>query len=70
MQRTWMLAALAGMAGFAVAGAIARDLRRARRARGLLREQVQAWENEGGNVPEVPAVNPGQRHYTRVRALS
>ena len=23
-----------------------------------LKEQVQAWEDEGGNVPEVPTVSP------------
>lgn len=47
-------------AGIAVAGIAWYVLRSARRRsdRSELKEQVQAWEDEGGNVPEVPTVSP------------
>jgi hypothetical protein len=31
---------------------------RRRNERVQMKEQVQTWENEGGNVPEVPTVTP------------
>ena len=56
MEMTWMT-----VAGAAVVAAIAwYAWSRTRRhtARKELKEQVQTWEDEGGNVPEVPTVSP------------
>lgn len=47
---------LAGFLGFAIRLALRTSRRRG--ARQELTEQVQTWEEEGGNVPDVPTVNP------------
>lgn len=55
------------MAALAIV-AIAWYMGRRSRARGekrILKEQVQTWEDEGGNVPEVPTVTPNDRSPDR-----
>ena len=54
MERIWVFV-LGGLAIIAVAWYAAR-LSRVRVEKQVLKEQVQTWEDEGGNVPEVPAV--------------
>jgi hypothetical protein len=47
--------------GVAAVALIAWNILRSKRRhvdRRELKEQVQAWEDEGGNVPEVPTVSP------------
>jgi hypothetical protein len=56
MDATWI-----AVIGAAVVALIAWNALRARRRgkdRRELKEQVQTWEDEGGNVPEVPTVGP------------
>lgn len=53
-MRKLLLIVMAGVAGFALtSNAISETRRRRRGNRPQLKGQVQAWENEGGNVPEV-----------------
>jgi hypothetical protein len=40
---------------------------RKREDRHQLKQQVQTWEDEGGNVPEVPTVSPQVPPSTRRR---
>ena len=58
MQKTWLVL-LAGIAGFAITWFRLGDARR-RGDRGQLKEQVQTWEHEGGNVPDVQTVSPNR----------
>lgn len=56
-MRKLLLIMMAGVAGFALtSSALAETRNRRRTARSQLKDQVQTWENEGGNVPEVAAV--------------
>lgn len=65
MREIWMFL-LAALAIVAVAWYTARRARM-RGEKRVLKEQVQTWEEEGGNIPEVPTVNP---HPTRPPADS
>ncbi len=51
---------LVGLVGFAIARFALRASRR-RSAERELKQQVQTWEDEGGNVPDVPTVRPPGR---------
>ncbi len=53
MEKIWLLV-LAPLAIIAIAWYAARHSR-VRGEKQVLKEQVQTWEDEGGNVPEVPA---------------
>jgi hypothetical protein len=56
-MRKLLLIMMAGVAGFALTSNALSDARnRRRRARAHVKDQVQTWENEGGNVPEVATV--------------
>jgi hypothetical protein len=59
MEAIWSLL-LIGVAGAALGWLVLRQSRR-RNARQELREQVQTWEDEGGNIPDVPTVAPRPR---------
>ena len=67
-MRKLLLIMMAGVAGFALtsnAVSEARNRRRGARAQG--KDQIQTWENEGGNVPDVATVRAtpaarGARH--------
>ena len=59
MHKTW-LALKAGFAGFAITWLMLGDARR-RRDKRQLKAQVQTWEDEGGNVPDVRTVSPNRR---------
>jgi len=59
MEALWALLLLA-LAGVVVAWAVLRKSNRKGEKREL-KEQVQAWEDEGGNVPDVPTVRPRGR---------
>ena len=53
-MRKLLLIMMAGVAGFALTSSAMLEARHRRRgARSQLKDQVQTWENEGGNVPEV-----------------
>jgi hypothetical protein len=52
MKEIWMFL-LAALAIIAIAWYLARRARKHGEKR-ILKEQVQTWEDEGGNVPEVP----------------
>jgi len=57
MESTWGVVA----AGVGVAAAAAYGLLRARRQRNehqTLKTEIKKWEDEGGNVPQVPTVSP------------
>jgi hypothetical protein len=57
MEPTWVALA----AGVCVAAAAAYGLLRARRQRNekqTLKTEIRKWEDEGGNVPQVPTVSP------------
>lgn len=57
MDSTWLVLA----AGAAVAAVAAFGLLRARRERNenqTLKSEIRKWEDEGGNVPQVPTVSP------------
>jgi hypothetical protein len=56
MQKTWLVL-MAGFAGFAATWFMRGDARK-HGDRLQLKEQVQAWEDEGGNVPDVQTVSP------------
>ena len=56
MEAIWPVLLL-GLAGAVIAWAVLRRSQR-KSARRELREQVQTWEDEGGNVPDVPTVTP------------
>ncbi|HEX7811392.1 MAG TPA: hypothetical protein VF460_05745 [Burkholderiales bacterium] len=56
MDGVWIFL-LAALAVIAIAWYLARRAR-ARVEKQVLKEQVQTWEDEGGNVPEVPTVSP------------
>lgn len=65
-MRKLLLIVMAGVAGFALtSNAISETRRRRRGTRAQLKGQVQAWENEGGNVPEVATVqsSPARRDF-------
>ncbi len=56
-MRKLLLIVMAGVAGFALTTNALSDARNRRRgARAQVKDQVQTWENEGGNVPEVASV--------------
>jgi hypothetical protein len=56
-MRKLLLIMMAGVAGYALtSNALSEARNRRRRARAQVKDQVQTWENEGGNVPEVAAV--------------
>jgi hypothetical protein len=57
LKRSRDIFLLAGLLGFAIARLALRMSRR-RGSRQELTEQVQTWEEEGGNVPDVPTVTP------------
>ncbi len=63
-MRKLLLIVMAGVAGFALTSNVLFDARnRQRRARAQVKDQVQTWENEGGNVPEVAtALSTPLRH--------
>jgi hypothetical protein len=48
---------LVGLVGFAIVRFTQRESHR-RGAKGELMKQIQTWEDEGGNVPNVPTVSP------------
>jgi hypothetical protein len=57
MDPTWLALA----AGVVCAAAAAFALLRARRRRNesqILKTEIRKWEDEGGNVPQVPTVSP------------
>jgi len=57
MEPTWVVLA----AGACAAAAAAYGLLRARRQRNekqTLKTEIRKWEDEGGNVPQVPTVSP------------
>lgn len=56
METLWMFLP-AGLVGIAIAWYLLRKSH-ARGEKRVLKEQVQAWEDEGGNVPDVPTVRP------------
>jgi len=56
MEKIWVFL-LAGLAIIAVAWYLAWRSR-LQGEKQALKEQVQTWEDEGGNVPDVPTVNP------------
>ena len=56
MNRSWLAIALVGTAA-AVAARFAR-VRRQRDEKHALKSDVHKWEDEGGNVPQVPTVSP------------
>lgn len=49
---------VAGLAGVAVAAWYVQARSRRSGEKQVLKEQVQTWEDEGGNVPDVPTVSP------------
>ena len=56
MEPTWVV-----LAGVGAAAAAAYALLRARRQRNekqMLKTEIRKWEDEGGNVPQVPTVSP------------
>jgi hypothetical protein len=58
-MRKLLLIVMAGVAGFALTtNALSEARNRRRGARAQVKDQVQTWENEGGNVPEVATVRP------------
>jgi hypothetical protein len=57
VETHWILLA-AGLAGIAIAVWYAQGRSRRRIEKQALKQQVQTWEDEGGNVPEVPTVSP------------
>jgi hypothetical protein len=58
-MRKLLLIMMAGVAGFALSSnALSHARTRRRRARAQTKDQVQTWENEGGNVPEVATARP------------
>ena len=59
MNRSREIVLLAGFAGFALAWFTLRGSRK-HGAKRELTEQVHTWEEEGGNVPDVPKVRPRQ----------
>jgi len=57
MEPTWVVLA----AGVGAAAVAAYGLVRARRQRNenqTLKAEIKKWEDEGGNVPQVPTVSP------------
>ena len=56
MQKTWLVL-LAGFTGFALTWFMRGDAR-TRGERAQLKNHLQAWEDEGGNVPDVHTVSP------------
>ena len=56
MQPIWIILLL-GSCAVAVVWFVLRQSRKTSEKREL-REQVQTWEDEGGNVPDVPPVRP------------
>jgi hypothetical protein len=56
MEKIWLFL-LAAVAILAIAWYSTRQARK-RVEKEALKEQVQTWEDEGGNVPEVPPVSP------------
>jgi len=52
----WLLL-LVGLVGFAIVRFTQRESH-GRSAKGELIKQIQTWEDEGGNVPDVPTVGP------------
>ncbi len=65
MEARWI--AVIGAAAIAVAAWAALRIVRKREDRHQLKQQVQTWEDEGGNVPEVPTVSPQVPPSTRRR---
>lgn len=57
MEALWVVLAL-GVAAIVVAWALLRKAHR-RGEKRELRSQVQTWEDEGGNVPDVPTPGAG-----------
>ncbi len=58
VMRKTLLVALAGIAGFAVSAALVERARARSGERRSTKDDVLVWENEGGNVPDVPTVRP------------
>jgi len=59
MESTWMTWVV--LAAAVAAAATAYGLLRARRQRNenqALKAEIRKWEDEGGNVPQVPTVSP------------
>ena len=56
MSNTYVILGLGVLAG-GLLGYFARELRRRKDKRDL-KQDVQRWENEGGNVPDVGTVSP------------
>lgn len=56
MSNGWLLP-LVGLVGFAIVRFTQRESH-GRGAKGELMKQIQTWEDEGGNVPDVPRVGP------------
>ena len=59
MDATW-LAMTAGV-GAAAAAYILLRVRRQRNEHLTLKSEIRKWEDEGGNVPDVPTVSPAPR---------
>lgn len=59
MKELWLFL-FAALAIIAVAWYTMRRARR-RGEKQVLKEQVQTWEDEGGNVPDVPVVDPERK---------
>jgi hypothetical protein len=58
-MRKLLLIMMAGVAGFALTSSALLEARNRRRGgRAQVKDQVQTWENEGGNVPDVATVRP------------
>ena len=57
MRGSWLTIALAIGTVAAVATRIA-QVRRRRNEKQALKTEVHKWEDEGGNVPQVPTVSP------------
>lgn len=49
---------VAGLAGVAIAAWYVHARSHRSVEKQVLKEQVQTWEDEGGNVPDVPTVSP------------
>ena len=65
MPMNWLVLK-AGLAGFAITWLMLGDARRRRDTR-QLKAQVQTWEAEGGNVPDVHTVSPNRNAARRER---
>jgi hypothetical protein len=57
MEPTWVVLA-AGVGAAAVAAYCLLRARRQRNEKQTLKTEIKKWEDEGGNVPQVPTVSP------------